>query len=335
MSAAALEQIAKEVAVCTKCSLCKTRLRTVPGEGSSRARLLFIGEAPGYHEDQQGRPFVGQSGQLLDKLLGAIEIPREDVFIGNVVKCRPPGNADPTPDQIAACKPYLDRQIAALDPRLIVTLGRFSMARYWPGQRISQIHGQPKQENGRLVMAMFHPAAALRDRGRTMAMFKEDGLTIPALLEKADEIARAELWGLAVPEPGNEPTSQPVLAETAPPPPPRLAEASARSVYPAQSDVTETQIPAEPLPGPVLTVAAVAEGVEMPEGSAVLVPGANPETAAVVVKTVRPRKPKAVPVAEETGLLTAGPVAAKSSPKPAGQGRKKRPPVDGEQLRMF
>ena len=159
-----------------------------------------------------GPPFVGQSGQLLNKLLEAIKLPREQVFIANVVKCHPPQNLDPTPEQMAACKPYLDRQIAAINPRLVVTLGRFSMARYWPGQRISQIHGQVKQADGRLYLPMFHPSAALRDRDRTLPMFKADGLKIPALLEKAEELSRNEIWGYPVkktPEPAVAPLITP------------------------------------------------------------------------------------------------------------------------------
>jgi DNA polymerase len=191
-----LEQIAKEISTCTKCPLHKNRTNAVPGEGDYNAKLLFIGEAPGYHEDIQGRPFVGQSGQLLGHLLTAIKLKREEVYITNVVKCRPPDNRDPAPVEIETCKPYLDRQIAAMDPRVIVTLGRFSMARWFAGQRISQVHGKPKTEGGRIIMPMFHPAAALRDRtGPTMRSFKEDGLTIPDLLKQAEEMAATQLWG--------------------------------------------------------------------------------------------------------------------------------------------
>ncbi len=219
MSAASeLEKIAHEVAVCTKCDLCKHRTNTVPGEGSPHARVMFIGEAPGFHEDQQGRPFVGQSGQLLNKLLEAVKLPREEVFIANVVKCHPPQNLDPTPGQMAACQPYLDRQIAAINPRLVVTLGRFSMARYWPGQYISQIHGQVKQADGRLYLPMFHPSAALRDRDRTLPKFKADGLQIPALLAKAEEISRNEIWGYPLkdaPDPVVAPPDSPAVAQDA------------------------------------------------------------------------------------------------------------------------
>jgi DNA polymerase len=198
MSAELLKKIADEVADCTKCRLCKGRTHTVPGEGSPEAKILFIGEAPGYHEDLQGRPFVGPSGQLLDKMLKALKMSRDDVFIANVVKCRPPDNRDPQDDEITACKNYLDRQIAAINPRLIITLGRFSMRRWWPNERISQVHGKPKTENGRIIMPMFHPAAALRDRERTYQLFREDAFTIPSLLEQAEELALKELWSVPV-----------------------------------------------------------------------------------------------------------------------------------------
>jgi uracil-DNA glycosylase len=219
-----LDRIAKEVSECTKCPLHKSRTKAVPGEGSSKAKLLFIGEAPGYHEDIQGQPFVGQSGQLLGHLLTAIKTTREDVFITNVVKCRPPENRDPKPEEIEACRPYLDRQLAALDPGVVITLGRFSMARWFAGERISQIHGKPKTEGGRIIMPMFHPAAALRDRtGPTMKAFKEDGLTIPALLKEAEEIASTQLWGSL-----NQATLTPE-AETTPKPSEQLEQVVAEA----------------------------------------------------------------------------------------------------------
>jgi DNA polymerase len=137
------------------------RKNAVPGEGPANAELMLIGEGPGFHEDQQGRPFVGASGQFLTELLQNAGYKREEVFIANVVKCRPPGNRDPQPDEISACAPYLDRQIALINPKVIVTLGRFSMSRYFPGAKISAIHGQAKKIDGRTVVAMFHPAAAL------------------------------------------------------------------------------------------------------------------------------------------------------------------------------
>ncbi len=156
-----LETIAREVAECRACRLHEARKRAVPGEGPPNAAIMFIGEAPGFHENEQGRPFVGAAGRFLEELLAGIGMRRDQVFICNVIKCRPPGNRDPQADEMAACAPYLERQIAAVDPRVIVTLGRFSMARYFPNARISRIHGQARVVDGRLVVPMYHPAAAL------------------------------------------------------------------------------------------------------------------------------------------------------------------------------
>jgi DNA polymerase len=339
MSAASeLEKIAREVAVCTKCDLCRTRANTVPGEGSPTARVLFIGEAPGFHEDQQGRPFVGQSGQLLNKLLEAVKLPRDQVFIANVVKCHPPQNLDPTPAQMAACKPYLDRQIAAINPRLIITLGRFSMARYWPGQRISQIHGQPKEADGRLYLPMFHPAAALRDRERTLPMFKKDGFKIPALLEKAAEIARNELWGY------------PAQAESGPevPPPLALAETPASFQPPASPESTPepasghlrvTAAPSEvalaerPVVVPAPEAAALPETVEGKEKAKPEVKPASPERSAGVLPGLAAPDLEIAPglaLADATQGRTRQP-----APKNPAKPRKKRPAAPGEQLSMF
>jgi uracil-DNA glycosylase family 4 len=165
---AALEAIAAEVRACTRCRLAQTRARAVPGEGHPDTEVVFVGEGPGQTEDQQGRPFVGRAGNLLVRLLGTLGWRREEVFITNVVKCRPPGNRDPEPDEIAACTPYLKRQLEVLDPAVVVTLGRFSMAHFRPGERITQIHGTavpaPEATGARdaLVYALYHPAAALR-----------------------------------------------------------------------------------------------------------------------------------------------------------------------------
>jgi uracil-DNA glycosylase len=161
--AAALAAIAEEIRVCTACRLHQTRLNPVPGAGNPEAEIMFIGEGPGFYEDKQGLPFVGRSGDLLNKLLLQIGLKREAVFITNVVKNRPPENRDPMPDEIAACKPYLDRQIEVIDPLVIVTLGRFSMARYFPGGKITQIHGQAKYDERRAYYPLFHPAAVLRN----------------------------------------------------------------------------------------------------------------------------------------------------------------------------
>lgn len=156
-----LKQVAAEAAVCTKCNLHFSRKNAVPGEGSAQARIMFIGEGPGFHENEQGRPFVGAAGKFLDELLDSIGLKRSEVFIGNVVKCRPPSNRDPLPEELNACSDYLERQIAAINPAVIVTLGRYSMARFLPNAKISEVHGQAFHIRGRLIVPMFHPAAAL------------------------------------------------------------------------------------------------------------------------------------------------------------------------------
>ena len=157
----ALREIGRQVSVCDKCVLKNTRKRAVPGEGPVDAEIMLIGEGPGFHENEQGRPFVGAAGQFLNDLLKRSGLTREKVFITNVVKCRPPGNRDPLPEELTACAGYLDRQIEIINPKVIITLGRFSMARYFPMGKISLIHGQASWINGRLVVPMFHPAAAL------------------------------------------------------------------------------------------------------------------------------------------------------------------------------
>ena len=156
-----LTSIENRVRSCQLCALGEMRKNAVPGAGRSDADIMLIGEGPGYHEDKKGLPFVGAAGKLLDELLAGIGLNREDVYITNVLKCRPPGNRDPQPEEIDACRAYLDGQIELIDPRVIVTLGRFSMARWFPGVRISDIHGQPKRIGARMVVPMFHPAAAL------------------------------------------------------------------------------------------------------------------------------------------------------------------------------
>ena len=191
---AVLDEIAAEVRVCTRCELCRTRTHAVPGAGPSDARVMLIGEAPGWHEDQQGKPFVGNSGSFLNELLALAGLGRDDVFITNVVKRRPPGNRDPMPDEIAACASYLDRQIEAIDPDVVVTLGRFSMARWFPGERISKIHGVPKQDGRRLIVPMYHPAAALH-QGSLRGAIEADFANLPKLLaeaERAREAAKPE-----------------------------------------------------------------------------------------------------------------------------------------------
>jgi uracil-DNA glycosylase len=178
-----IADVAAEVRTCTRCGLCRGRKLAVPGEGPAPAELLFIGEGPGFHENEQGLPFVGAAGRFLDQLLRSIGLTRQQVFIANVVKCRPPGNRDPLPEEIAACGSFLDEQIALVDPRLIVTLGRFSMARWFQGESISRIHGQPKKFGDQWVLPFFHPAAALHQE-KFRSLIEADFLKIPDLLEK-------------------------------------------------------------------------------------------------------------------------------------------------------
>lgn len=156
-----LREVAGEVRQCTKCGLANSRKNAVPGEGPANASVMFIGEGPGFYENEQGRPFVGQAGKFLDELLESAGLHRDQVYITNVVKCRPPGNRDPQDSELAACAPFLERQIEAIDPLVIVTLGRFSMARYFQNAKISVIHGRSAWINGRLIVPMYHPAAGL------------------------------------------------------------------------------------------------------------------------------------------------------------------------------
>lgn len=143
--------------------LSETRTQAVPGAGSSTAAVMFIGEGPGKNEDEQGLPFIGRAGKLLDSLLAKVPLQREDVYITNVVKCRPPGNRDPEPDEVAACLPYLQAQIELIDPRVIVTLGRHSMLRFYPQGKISNDHGRIINIGKRVLLPVYHPAAALRN----------------------------------------------------------------------------------------------------------------------------------------------------------------------------
>jgi DNA polymerase len=179
----ALAAIAKQVAGCHDCALYKGTTNPVPGEGSAAADIMFIGEGPGFYEDKQGRPFVGASGKFLDELLASIGLDRRTVFITNVVKHRPPNNRDPQADEIAACKQYLDAQIEAIAPKVIVTLGRHSMQRYFPGESIGRIHGQPRRKDGVIVVPMYHPAAALHQQ-TLRRVIEADFAKLPEFLKK-------------------------------------------------------------------------------------------------------------------------------------------------------
>ena len=181
----ALETIAQQVSVCTKCDLYKGRTKAVPGEGPIHTEIMFIGEGPGANEDKLGRPFVGASGRFLDELLAQAGVTRADVWITNVVKCRPPGNRDPQPVEIETCTSnYLDIQIKHINPNIIVTLGRHSMSRFISSAKITQIHGQMQKVGKRFVIPMFHPAAALH-QSRLKPMLLEDFAKLPGLLEEA------------------------------------------------------------------------------------------------------------------------------------------------------
>jgi uracil-DNA glycosylase len=186
----ALNAVAEEVRCCERCGLAKTRTKAVPGEGPAGAQIVFVGEAPGFHEDQQGRPFVGAAGVLLEEMLGLIGCRRNQVYIANVIKCRPPMNRDPLPTEIGACEGYLERQLAAIRPLLIVTLGRFSMARYFPNQSISKIHGTPRRGDGVVYYPVYHPAAALHQPSLRQAL-EADFRRIPQVMGEARQAFEA------------------------------------------------------------------------------------------------------------------------------------------------
>lgn len=178
-----LTQLYDQIRVCQKCSLAQGRTNTVPGEGPENAAIMMIGEAPGFHEDRQGRPFVGAAGNLLDELLATINLKRNEIYICNVLKCRPPQNRDPQPDEMDACKPYLDKQIELIRPKIIITISRFAMARWFADKKISEIHGKPKKFGDLVVLPMYHPAAALHQPSLRRTL-EEDFKKIPGILKE-------------------------------------------------------------------------------------------------------------------------------------------------------
>jgi DNA polymerase len=182
-----LTELHAEIERCKICELARHRTKVVPGEGPEDAKLLFIGEAPGWNEDQTGRPFVGAAGQYLDQLIGMIGYKRSQVFIANVIKCRPPENRDPMPGEIMACGRWLERQLDIIKPRVIVTLGRFSMAKYFPSETISKVHGRSKRIGSIIYFAMYHPAAALH-QGNLRRVIEADMLKLPAVLAEAEKM---------------------------------------------------------------------------------------------------------------------------------------------------
>ncbi len=186
-----LSKLCEEITLCQLCEIAKYRTKTVPGEGAEDAEIMFIGEAPGWHEDQQGRPFVGPAGQYLDQLLALIGLKRQQVYIANVIKCRPMGNRDPLPSEILNCRKWLERQIEVIQPKMIVTLGRYSMAMFFPGKSISKIHGTAQKRDDVVYYAMYHPAAALHQQSLRQAI-EADMLKIPTLLAEAKSITEVE-----------------------------------------------------------------------------------------------------------------------------------------------
>jgi uracil-DNA glycosylase family 4 len=188
---AQLAAVAAEVRGCIRCPLAKGRMLAVPGEGNPHTDVLCVGEGPGGREDATGRPFVGPAGQLLTELLRSIGWERGDVFITNVVKCRPPGNRDPEPSEIGACSGYLDRQEHALDPAVVVTLGRHSLQRYLPGARIGEVHGTLRRSGGRYIFPMYHPAAALHQSSLRETLVR-DIRGLPAVLLTARAAIESE-----------------------------------------------------------------------------------------------------------------------------------------------
>jgi len=187
----ALQEVAAHVSVCTLCELHYSRRLAVPGEGPANAEMMFIGEGPGFHENEQGRPFVGAAGQFLEELLASVGLKRRQVFITNVVKCRPPANRDPQIEELLACSEYLERQIQAINPKVIITLGRYSMARFLPNARISEMHGQAVSVRGRLVVPMYHPAAALHQPA-LRPIVVADFAKLPEWMAKAGNISKMQ-----------------------------------------------------------------------------------------------------------------------------------------------
>ncbi len=183
----ALSELYREIALCQQCEIAKYRNKVVPGEGAEDADIMFIGEAPGWYEDQQGRPFVGPAGKYLDELLASVGLSREQVYIANVIKCRPQGNRDPLPTEIHNCRKWLERQIEIICPKMIVTLGRYSMAMFFPSKSISKIHGTAQKRDNVIYYAMYHPAAALHQQSLRRAI-EDDMLKIPSLLARAETI---------------------------------------------------------------------------------------------------------------------------------------------------
>ena len=328
---AALGALREEVERCSNCILAETRTKAVFGEGDPGADLMFIGEAPGYHEDQQGRPFVGQAGKLLEQLLASIGMTREQVYIANVLKSRPPNNRDPRPEEIDACRPYLWRQIEIIRPKVICTLGNFATKLLSGDPRgITKVHGQPRAteiSGHRLYLyPIFHPAAALYTPAN-LATLKEDFLRLPELLAHA------------APQPGEETAPAPVAERPAWQPPARLqSRPAAPHADPLGAALTFDDAP----PAPVSAAPAVAFADPAPDGPAVApAPQADAPTPDAVVPApaavVPPPAP--APAAVPAPAPDETPVAALVSdddPAPASPPAPEAgPPAEPEQLGLF
>ena len=187
----ALDDLVQKVNSCTMCALSEKRTNAVPGEGSPTADIMFIGEGPGFYEDRDGRPFVGPAGKFLDQLLNSIGLSRSDVYITNMVKCRPPNNRDPLPGEIRACRPYLDTQLETIAPKVIVTLGRYSFTKFFPGETLSQSRGKPRRWNNLVVYPIYHPAAALHNP-KLRPVIESDFDRLLPLTKSIDEMPEEE-----------------------------------------------------------------------------------------------------------------------------------------------
>lgn len=181
-----LENLNKKMITCNKCSLNLSCSKVVFGAGNPNAKIFFIGEAPGKKEDELGIPFVGSSGRILDKMLATVKIKREDVYLTNICKCRPPENRDPLPQEIQECWPWLEKQIAIIEPKIIVTLGKFALNSFLPTAKISEVHGKIMEINNLKIFPLHHPAAARINR-KTRAIFEEDFKKIPTILKNKKE----------------------------------------------------------------------------------------------------------------------------------------------------
>ena len=330
-----LQALIKQVETCRLCPLCRGRHQAVPGEGNENATVLLIGEGPGYHEDREGRPFIGPAGQFLDELLGLAGLRRADVYITNVVKCRPPNNRDPLPVEIDACAPYLDRQIAAINPKVIITLGRYSMARFVDETSISRIHGQVWPQQGRLVVTMYHPAAGLHN-DRLKDVIREDFRKLPGIMEQAQRAPAT------APSPAAPPPTEDSLAlldayaalVAAPAPPPasvvmaeEVVSAATPESVPAPETLAAREKPSEPVVADPVVVAEasapfmIAAPAPRPRRSRKAAPPEPPVAAATEAAPLAPATNGHVPAAEAEAAITeaAGPhepvdLAAEAAP---------------------